>query len=67
LRRHALLVFLMLRAGWSALEPAERDEARRLVSKSRGRPRNRSRAEAQQLGKLAARAARAAAGARRLR
>jgi hypothetical protein len=65
LRRHALLVFLMLRAGWSALESAERDEARRLVTKSRGRPRNLTRAEAQRLGKLAARAARAAAGARR--
>ena len=67
LRRHALLMFLMLRAGWSALEPAERDEARRLVTKSRGRPRNLTRAEAQRLGKLAARAARAAAGAKRLR
>lgn len=65
LRRHATLVFLMLRAGWSALDSAERNEARRLVTKSRGRPRNLSRTEARRLGALAGRAARAAAGSRR--
>lgn len=65
LRRHATIIFLMLRAGWTALEPAERDEARRLVTKSRGRPRNLTRTEARRLGALARRAALAAAGARR--
>jgi hypothetical protein len=62
-----MILFLMLRAGWTALEPAERDEARRLVTKSRGRPRNLSRTEARRLGALAGRAARAAAGSRRRR
>ncbi|HEX5621804.1 MAG TPA: hypothetical protein VFX51_25480 [Solirubrobacteraceae bacterium] len=65
LRRNATIVFLMLRAGWTALDAAERDEARRLVTKSRGRPRNLSRTEARRLGAIAGRAARAAAGARR--
>jgi hypothetical protein len=65
LRRHATLIFLMLRAGWTALSADERNEARRLVSKSRGRPRNLSRDEAKRLGALAGRAARAAAGSRR--
>jgi hypothetical protein len=64
LRRHATIIFLMLRAGWTALEPAEREEARRLVTKSRGRPRNLTRTEAKRLGALAGRAARAAAGTR---
>ena len=65
LRRHATIIFLMLRAGWTALSADERTEARRLVSKSRGRPRNLSRAEARRLGALAGRAARAAARTRR--
>jgi len=65
LRRHATIIFLMLRAGWTALSADERAEARRLVSKSRGRPRNLSRDEARRLGSLAGRAARAAAGTRR--
>jgi hypothetical protein len=65
LRRRATVVFLMLQAGWSELSAAERDEARKLVSKSRGRPRNLTRAEAKRLGALAGRAARAAAGAKR--
>ncbi|HET8757997.1 MAG TPA: hypothetical protein VFM58_18390, partial [Solirubrobacteraceae bacterium] len=56
LRRHATVVFLMLRAGWTALDAAERAEARRLVTKSRGRPRNLSREEARRLGALAGRA-----------
>lgn len=65
LRRHATIVFLMLRAGWTALTEDERAEARRLVTKSRGRPRNLTRTEAKRLGGLAGRAARAAAGTRR--
>ena len=65
LRRRAALVFAMLAAGWSELSSEERNEARRLVSKSRGRPRNLSRDEAKRLGAIAGRAARAAAGAHR--
>jgi hypothetical protein len=64
LRRRAFVVFLMLQAGWGELTAAEREEARTLVTKSRGRPRNLSRQEARRLGALAGRAARAAAGAR---
>ena len=65
LRRRAALVFAMLAAGWSELSAEERTEARRLVSKSRGKPRNLSRDEAKRLGAIAGRAARAAAGAQR--
>ena len=65
LRRTATTIFLMLEAGWTALSEAERDEARRLVTKSRGRPGNLTKTEARRLGELAARAAKAAAGARR--
>jgi hypothetical protein len=65
LRRRAALVFAMLAAGWSELSSEERNEARRLVSKSRGKPRNLSRDEAKRLGAIAGRAARAAAGAHR--
>jgi len=65
LRRHALVLFVMLRAGWSSLSAAERNEARNLITKSRGRPRNLSRDETRRLGSLAGRAARAAAGAKR--
>jgi hypothetical protein len=65
LRRRAIVVFLMLQAGWSELTADERDEARKLVSKSRGRPRNLTRQETRRLGALAGRAARAAAGARK--
>jgi hypothetical protein len=61
LRRRATVVFLWLQAGWSALSPDERDEVRRLVAKSRGRPRNLTRQEARRLGQLAGRAASAAA------
>jgi hypothetical protein len=61
LRRRATVIFLWLRAGWSALSDAEREEVRRLVMQSRGRPRNLSRDEARRLGRLAAKAARAAA------
>jgi hypothetical protein len=64
LRRRTIVVFLMLQAGWSELTADERDEARQLLSKSRGRPRNLSRQETRRLGAIAGRAARAAAGAR---
>jgi hypothetical protein len=67
LRRRATVIFLALQAGWSALSAAEREEARRLVSKSRGRPRNLTGPEARRLGGLAARAAQAAAVRRRLK
>jgi hypothetical protein len=60
-RRRATVLFLWLRAGWTALSHSEREEVRRLVSKSRGRPRNLTRAEARRLGRLAAKAANAAA------
>jgi len=63
-RRHASAAFLMLQAGWTALSDAERAEARKLVTKSRGRPNKLSRPEAQRLGLLAAKAARAAAARR---
>jgi hypothetical protein len=59
-RRRATVVFLWLQAGWTALSEAEREEARRLVTKSRGRPRNLSKEEARRLGNLAAKAGRAA-------
>ena len=65
LRRRAAIVFAMLAAGWSELSSEERNEARKLISKSRGRPRNLSRDEAKRLGAIAGRAARAAAGAQR--
>jgi hypothetical protein len=65
LRRRAAIVFFWLQAGWSALSPAERDEVRRLVTKSRGRPRNLTREEARRLGRLAGHAASAAARNRR--
>jgi hypothetical protein len=63
LRRHATSVFLMLQAGWAALEDGERDEVRRLMKKSRGRPRNLTRDEARKLGRLAGKAATAARSA----
>ena len=65
LRRRATVVFLWLQAGWTALSEAEREEARRLVARSRGRPRNLSREEARRLGRLAAKAASGAAARRR--
>ncbi len=65
LRRRATLAFVILAAGWSELSSEERNEARALITKSRGKPRNLSRDEAKRLGALAGRAARAAAGAHR--
>ena len=62
LRRRAAVIFFWLQAGWAALSEAEREEVRRLVVKSRGRPRNLTKTEARRLGGLAAKAA---TGARR--
>jgi hypothetical protein len=61
LRRRATVIYLWLQAGWTALSEAERAEARRLVAKSHGRPRNLTREETRRLGRLAAKAASAAA------
>jgi hypothetical protein len=65
LRRRAFVVYLWLQAGWNELSSAERDEVRKLLTKSRGRPRNLTKAEAKRLGALAGRAASAAARVRR--
>ena len=59
------MVFLWLQAGWSALSDDEREDVRRLLVKSKGRPRNLSRAEAKRLGGLAGKAAAAASTGRR--
>ena len=66
LRRRSSIVFLWLQAGWTALSPEEREQVRKLLVKSRGRPNRLSRDEARKLGSLAGRAASAAASARRL-
>jgi alkylhydroperoxidase family enzyme len=58
-------IFGWLQAGWTALSQAEREEVRRLVSKSRGRPRNLTRDDTRRLGRLAAKAASAARSQRR--
>jgi hypothetical protein len=60
-RRRAAVAFVALQAGWGALSAAEREEVRRLVVKSKGRPKRLSKLEARRLGALAAKAARAAA------
>ena len=65
LRRRATVVFLWLRQGWTALTPAEREEAWRLVRKSGGNPRRLTSEEARTLGRLAAKAAGRAAAERR--
>ena len=64
-RRRALIVYLWLQAGWNELSAAERAEVGKLLTKSRGRPRNLSKAEAKRLGALAGRAASAAARLKR--
>ena len=66
LRRRSGIVFLWLQAGWNALSADEREQVRQLLVKSKGRPNRLSKAEARQLGRLAGRAASAAATARRL-
>jgi hypothetical protein len=63
-RKRASVIFLMLQAGWIALSEAEREEVRRLLVKSKGRPRSLSKDEARRLGRLAAKAASAAAARR---
>jgi len=65
LRRRAVVVYHWLYDGWNELSAAEREEVRRLLARSRGRPRNLTRAEARRLGQLAGRAASAAARRRR--
>jgi hypothetical protein len=60
-RRRAADIVRWLQAGWTALSPAEREEVRQLVTRSKGRPRNLTREEARRLGRLAAKAASAAA------
>jgi len=65
LRRRATAVYRWLYDGWNELSASEREEIRRLLTKSRGRPRNLTKAEARRLGQLAGRAASAAARRRR--
>jgi hypothetical protein len=65
LRRRAAIVYLWLQDGWNELSTAERSEVAKLLRKSRGRPRNLTKAEAKRLGALAGRAASAAARVRR--
>jgi hypothetical protein len=65
LRRRAAIVYLWLQDGWNELSATERAEVRKLLTKSRGRPRNLTKAEAKRLGALAGRAASAAARRRR--
>ena len=66
LRRRSTIVFLWLQAGWTALSPEEREQVRKLLVKSRGRPNRLSRDEARKLGSIAGRAASAAAATRKL-
>ena len=66
LRRRSAIVYLWLQAGWTALTPAEREQVRKLLVKSRGRPNRLTRDEARTLGRLAGRAASSAATTRRL-
>jgi hypothetical protein len=65
LRRRSVIVYVWLQAGWSVLTPAEREHVRKLLVKSRGRPNRLTREEARVLGRLAGRAASAAAAAHR--
>jgi hypothetical protein len=65
LRRRSAVVFLWLQAGWTALSADEREEVRRLLVKSRGRPNRLTRDEARRLGRLAGKAGAAAAAAGR--
>ena len=53
LRRRSTIVFLWLQAGWSALSADEREQVRRLLVKSKGRPNRLSKDEARTLGRLA--------------
>jgi hypothetical protein len=67
LRRRSAIAYLWLQAGWSALEQDEREQIRKLLVKSRGRPNRLTREEARTLGRLAGRAASSAAATRRLK
>jgi hypothetical protein len=67
LRQRAGVVFRWLQDGWESLSPKEREEVRKLLVKSKGRPRNLTKDEARRLGALAGQAASAAARARRKR
>jgi hypothetical protein len=67
LRRRSTIVFVWLQAGWTSLSSDEREDIRRLLVKSRGRPRNLSKDEARRLGRLAGKAAAAAAASKRPR
>lgn len=66
LRRRSVIVFTWLQVGWNALSADEREQVRQLLVKSKGRPNRLSKTEARQLGRLAGRAATAAAAARKL-
>jgi hypothetical protein len=65
LRQQAQIVYGWLRAGWDALTPDEREHARKLLVKSKGRLNRLSKDEARTLGRLAGRAASAAAAQRK--
>jgi hypothetical protein len=65
LRRSALIVYAWLRAGWDELSKEEREQARKLLMKSKGRPTRLSKEEARALGKIAGRAAGAVAANRK--
>lgn len=60
LRRRAAVTYKYLQRGWDELSAAERSELGQLLRKSRGRPRNLTRDEAQRFGQIVARAARGA-------
>ena len=60
-RRRAGIAFHYLQEAWDELSAAERQEIRKLVTKSRGRPRNLTKTETRRLGQLARRAATGAA------
>jgi len=65
LRQQAQLVYEWLRVGWDALSAEEREQARKLLVKSKGRPNRLSKEEARALGKIAGRAAGAVAANRK--
>lgn len=65
LRQQARIVYGWLRAGWDALSAEEREQARKLIVKSKGRLNRLSKEEARVLGKIAGRAATAVAAHRK--
>jgi hypothetical protein len=65
LRQQAQLVYEWLRVGWDALSAEEREQARKLLMKCKGRPNRLSKEEARTLGKIAGRAAGAVAANRK--